>query len=134
MDARAIDTEIVMIQLFCFLIFGLVAGLCASTVHAGSFCLGGPGVAPQCIYDDINTCKKNADPPNTNCFVNGSSDLNQQGNAPYCLVTSQRIAECIYVDRGQCNMEASRKGGICRDNTGNDSEENPYRYDTRIQN
>lgn len=111
----------------------LLPALVAHPSFAGSFCLGGQGVAPQCLYDDIETCNKNANPPNTNCFVNSEATLNQQGNSPYCVVTSQLIAECIYVDRSQCNDEAARKGGICRDNTGNDTEENPYRYDTRIQ-
>lgn len=131
MEAGAIYPEKRVMKALWLL--GAFLFLDTSQASAASFCLAGPGLSPQCIYDDVGTCKRAARPPSTDCFANEEVKLMQHGNAEYCLVTSQRVAECIYSDRGQCNAQALKQNAVCKSNTDNDIKENPYRYDTRVQ-
>lgn len=111
----------------------IFAALAPQAAQAARFCMAGIGFPPQCIYDDIETCRRAIQPPNTSCIVNPEMQPALYGNSDYCLVTSQGISECIYTDRGQCNIEARRKDALCMDNTRQNFEQNPYRYDTRVQ-
>ena len=101
---------------------------------SGTFCVGGVAQSPQCIYDDVTSCIRAADPPVTACLVSQTAVLGYVGGGRYCTVGSERMAQCLYVDRSQCNAEAIRSGNICIDRNAVADETNPFRYDTRVQN
>lgn len=107
----------------------------ATQAFAGNFCLGGSGMTPLCIYDDIRTCEQSTEPPNTSCFLNPEAYLQYSGSSDYCVVTSTLVAQCLYVDRSQCSEEAARTGALCVDNKRQpeDNETNPFYYDPRVQ-
>jgi hypothetical protein len=117
------------------IIFVAMMALCPSVAQAaGTFCIGGFGMPPQCIYDDVVSCLHAADPPNTACLINNDAVLSYIGGSRYCTVGSERVAQCFYVDRQQCNTEATRVRRICVDSLGQTDENNPFRYDNRVQN
>jgi hypothetical protein len=103
---------------------------------ASTFCLAGNGMAPQCIYDDAALCRQAAsESTSVGCIVNPDSTLSYNGGSTYCVVGSDLMAECLYVDRNQCRAVASQRRAVCvsRDSRAGD-ENNPYRYDPRVQN
>lgn len=105
----------------------------ANTVQAATFCVVSAGISPQCLYDDVAQCQKNAG-ANSACTVNPLSKLTYSGNMNYCVVRNSSFAECNYIDRSQCNDEARRGKAICVENpntkkTGSEM----YDYDSRIQ-
>ncbi len=104
-----------------------------SGAKAAQFCMGGYGMALQCIYDDAAGCLEAQDPPGTFCTVNPEAVLNYSGNGRYCAVSSGQVAECIYSDRSQCNTEANRRRGVCIDRVTMQDKYNPYKGDPRIQ-
>lgn len=107
--------------------------LCPGVATAGTFCIGGTGVPPQCIYDDVVSCLRAARSP-LSCLINNEAVLSYIGGSRYCTVGSERVAQCFYVDRQQCNTEATRVRRICVDSLGQTDENNPFRYDNRVQN
>ena len=112
--------------------FGVL--MAPTLVQAAAFCVAGPGLPPQCLYDDIVTCQRASDPPNSACIVNPQTVLSYVGGSNTCLVSPSRIAQCIYTDRDQCNGEAYRSGGVCISRTDMaDNNADPYRFDPRIQ-
>ncbi len=104
----------------------------SSAAHASPFCIAGMGMPPQCIYDDIQVCRQAAS-ANTSCVANPETLLNYSGGARYCTVTSHLSAQCIFNDRAQCRKEASLRKEICIDRMDVTNVNNPYRFDSRIQ-
>lgn len=118
---------------YAFFLF-LSLMLLATDARAASFCVAGLGLSPQCLFDDIKTCRKAVNTRDTSCIVNPAAVLSYSGGARYCRVTSYLSAECIFIDRAQCNKEAAAIQAICIDRMSMNDENNPYRYDDRIQN
>lgn len=118
------------------LTISMIAVLCLapSAAKAGTFCIAGAGLEPQCYYDDIRSCRRASDPPNTACVVSPQAYLTYAGGARYCTVDESAQAQCYYADRSECSTEADRARKLCIDrqlmHAGND----PFRYDPRIQN
>jgi hypothetical protein len=83
----------------------------ALPVMAGDYCIGGIGLPLQCIYDDVESCARAAEPPSTACILNSEARVHITGQSEYCVIHSGGVGECVYVDR----------------------ESDPYIYDTRIQ-
>jgi len=108
--------------------------LFAAPAVAGTFCVAGSAMTPQCFYEDVQGCTRASDPPSTYCMVNPDAYLSYVGGGRYCTVGSERVAQCLYTDRSQCNSEASRTRSLCLDRDGMTDENNPYRYDNRVQN
>ena len=120
------------------IILALFLGIILSAAYtpsaqAGNFCIGGAGLPLQCIYDDVETCARAAEPPTTSCVLNPEAKLHIYGQSDYCLIHSGGIGECLYVDRGQCNDDAERAKGICINRTTVGRESDPYIYDPRVQ-
>lgn len=115
-----------------FIVFLVLAG--PLPAMASPFCVGGAGIAPQCLYDDAVLCKKAAHPPNTSCVVNPDATLSYVGGANYCLVQSSLLAQCLFVDRNQCNGEARKSHGVCIDRRSVKDDNNPFKFDNRVQN
>ena len=101
---------------------------------AATFCIGGVGMPLQCLYDDVEGCRRAEEPPNTFCAVNPDAVLSYYGGARYCTVSAFLQAECLYIDRAQCHSEALRRKMVCVDRETRLDEMNPYRFDNRIQN
>ncbi len=114
--------------------FLFLALLLAHSAQAATFCVGGAGYPPQCLYDDIALCRQAASPPSTSCIINPEVTLSYIGGGRYCTVGSERVAQCLYVDRALCNSEATRRGVVCFDRDAVSDDINPFRYDSRIQN
>jgi hypothetical protein len=112
------------------LLFILLYG---NTAVAGTFCLAGQAISPQCIYDDVESCSRASNPPSTSCIINSDSYFTFTGNSTYCVVSSSAVAQCLYVDRGQCNDEAAKSKGICVDKINISESSDPYRFDPRVQ-
>jgi hypothetical protein len=120
-----------------FLFAGIVTMACLSapgSARASTFCVAGAAMPPQCLYEDVRGCVKAAAPPNTFCTINPEVGLIYYGSQRYCTVQSDRLAQCMFVDRSQCNQEAYRNGAICIDREEIKDDLNPFRYDQRIQN
>lgn len=105
----------------------------SATAQAAPFCIAGMGMPLQCIYDDIKVCRMAISSPQHNCIANPDAVLSYSGGARYCRVTSYLSAECIFTDRAQCRKEASLHDNICLDRMSMKDENNPYRFDDRIQ-
>ena len=105
----------------------------AIPANAANFCLVGPATPMQCIYDDAAVCRQASRPPETSCATNPDAVLNYSGNSRYCTVSSNLAVSCIYIDRSQCNEEASRRREVCIDRIGMNDKNNPYRDDPRVQ-
>ena len=118
-----------------YFFFLFVAGLLAfpNFVNAASFCLAGPALPPQCIYDDVQVCLKATEPPNTTCVINPETYIAYTGNSEYCVAKSSKTALCYYVDRDQCNQEAQRSQSICVQRPLTEDNKGVYQYDQRIQ-
>ena len=101
---------------------------------AGTFCVAGVGMPPQCLYEDVESCERDAVSQDTSCTINPESDLMFYGSSRYCTVQADRLAQCMYADRNQCSKEASRNNAICIDRETIKDDINPFRYDNRIQN
>lgn len=101
--------------------------------YAGAFCLAGPALAPQCFYDDVQTCSKAAEPPSTSCVINPESYFAYTGSSKYCVVYSPGVAECFYIDRSQCNSTAEKAKGLCVDREDISQSSDPFKYDPRLQ-
>lgn len=115
--------------LFMFFVFLSIP----TQVFARNYCIAGAGLQPICIYDDVESCAKAAEPPSTACIINSEAVINMRGNGEYCLIHSGNIGECLYMDRGQCNDDAARAKGICVDRSTIGRESDPYLYDPRVQ-
>jgi hypothetical protein len=110
--------------------------LAAAPAQAGTFCVSGPTLAPQCIYEDIQSCKAAA-MSDAACTISPDAYLMYYGAAKYCTVTTDRLAQCLYDDRGQCNAAAGRDQALCIDREEVKQDQvnpDPFRYDQRIQN
>lgn len=116
---------ICILVLSCIVAFSLPA-------KAGTFCVVGQAVTPQCLYEDVASCTA-ATSTNTYCDINPDARIMYYGSQPYCIVGSDRIAQCLYIDRGQCNSEAGKARAICTERAQDSNDISPYRYDNRIQ-
>jgi hypothetical protein len=108
--------------------------LMPALAQAATFCITGPGMAPQCLYEDVVSCRQAATPPSTACIVNPEAPLSFYGGSRYCTLGAERIASCIYTDRGQCNRDADNGAGICIDREAMADDISPFRFDNRLQN
>jgi hypothetical protein len=106
----------------------------AQQASAGTFCVAGSAMPPQCLYEDVHSCERDAASPDLFCTLNPEVYLMFYGSSRYCTVQADRLAQCMYADRGQCNREASRNNAICIDRETIKDDINPFRYDNRIQN
>ncbi len=115
-----------LLSLFC---------LIGETAYAATFCLVDIGLAPQCIYDDVDTCRKARSSQTASCTLNFETSpyINFTGSSRYCTVSASKIGQCIFSDREQCNREAGRSNVVCIDRTGMQDKDNPYKYDPRVQ-
>jgi hypothetical protein len=101
--------------------------------NAGTFCIAGPALQPQCLYEDVDSCERDAAAPDTYCTVNPEAYLMYHGSQRYCTVQPDHLAQCLYDDRSQCNREAGRNKAICIDRETIKDDTNPFRFDNRIQ-
>jgi hypothetical protein len=101
--------------------------------NAGMFCVAGPALQPQCLYEDVESCQRDAASSDTYCTINPDTYLMYYGSQRYCTVQPDRTAQCLYADRGQCNREAGRNQAICIDRETIKDDINPFRFDNRIQ-
>jgi hypothetical protein len=122
------------------LLLAFMAVVTARTVLAASFCMVGQGMPPQCYYDDIAACQQAANSPGNYCEISPDAQVMYFGDARYCTVRSDRVAQCLYVDRNACNAEAARTQAICfdrisigKDKDTKEKNPDPFRYDNRIQ-
>jgi len=118
---------------FLFIISALFL-IIPSGAQASTFCVAGAGMANQCLYDDVASCRQAASPPATACVINSEADLIYYGGSRYCTVGSDRVASCLYADRGQCNRDADNGAGVCIDREAMADDINPFRFDNRLQN
>ncbi len=90
-----------------------VAALPAPAALAAPFCLETQTVPPQCIYFDVNDCRREASHQQAACVINPQeASLTPSGGA-YCVVTSGLASSCDYQDASACFREAVHQGGIC---------------------
>lgn len=120
----------------CLFLLALLFGVlvCGTSAQAGTFCITGPGLPPQCDYDDVKNCLQSAQSPSSYCQVNPEADLMYYGPLKYCIVQSDRLAQCLYIDRKECNAVAAQQGAVCFDRALLNDDINPFRFDDRIQN
>lgn len=111
----------------------MTVALSAAPSFAATFCVAGIGFPLQCLYEDVPSCVRASEPPNTYCSVNPEATLSYVGGSPYCAVGANRVAECLYVDRNQCMSAALKQDGVCFDREAMQDDRNPYRFDNRIQ-
>lgn len=105
----------------------------AGTARAASFCVAGMSTPPQCLYEDITSCERAADPPNTFCEVNATTRLYYYGSGRYCAVQSNRIAQCLFNDPSQCYEAVFQDKSVCVDREASKDNIDPYRYDQRLK-
>ena len=101
---------------------------------AGTFCIVGTAIPPQCYYDDVASCVGASAPPNTFCSVNPTATLTYYGTSRYCTVQSDRLAQCMYSDMVECNAAPGPVPAVCIDRQGIASDVNPFRYERRVEN
>lgn len=106
--------------------------LLAQGAQAATFCVGGPGISRQCLYEDVRLCQRAAKPPESYCTINPQAVLSYLGGSRYCVVDSSRLAQCLYTDRNQCNDVAARSASVCIERQ--TDEFSPFSNDTRVQN
>ena len=111
----------------------LLLVLSAEGAMAGSFCVVGMAIPPQCMYDDIVTCNAASTPPDTYCDVNPQAHLMYYGSQQFCAVDSHLLAQCQYNSRTLCQGTLGGQPVICIDRGEKPDDVNPYRYDSRAQ-
>lgn len=118
-------------------VLGLMAGFMAISSMAGTFCVVGTGMPPQCHYDDAASCARAVTGFDSSCTINPELELMYYGSQPYCAVTADRVAQCLYDDRGACIRASGNGQSVCISRRAQlkeiDNDANPFRYDTRIQ-
>lgn len=119
-----------------YFIAAVVSGLMfgVNPAVAGTFCVTGTAIPPQCFYDDVSACVGASAPPNTFCSVNPAAELTYYGTSRYCTVQSDRLAQCMYSDFVECNAAPGPVPAICVDRQGMSSDVNPFRYERRVEN
>ncbi len=101
---------------------------------AAAFCIERPGAAPECMYDDVNECRKRAIQQQGLCNANPLHPFMQIGSGRFCLADSSQTATCVYPDRGACTRDAQRTGGACLDNRPRNAvQPNPYVNDPLVR-
>jgi len=100
---------------------------------AAPFCLGGIGMPPQCIYDDVQVCRRAVNAPDLTCVINPDAIFTYFGSSRYCAVGSDLVAQCLYVDRNECNNARASGASICFDRAIVTDPSNPFRFDPRLQ-
>ncbi len=117
--------------------FGAV-GMClmlltgASDTWAATFCVVGPAIPPQCLYESVNDCIRASDSINTFCGINPETHLSYYGSQRYCTVDSARITQCLFSSWDECSRAASRQAAICIDREAKADDVNPFKYDQRL--
>jgi hypothetical protein len=98
--------------------------------NAAPFCLTKPGMTPLCIYHEAQQCDEQARVEAGVCTNNPEELPLEAGIYPFCVVTSQLVSECIYVDRDTC-VEASlaRGNSVCIRNDRRAIDEDQNNYD-----
>jgi hypothetical protein len=97
------------------LIPGVVIGFLVGphTASAAPFCLSSPAIPPQCMYYDADLCSKDSAKQGGYCVPNPAELHAGVGSGQYCMVTSQGVTECNFLDRVSCATEALRQHGAC---------------------
>jgi len=82
---------------------------------AAPFCLQNEGLPPQCIYQDPNSCARDARQQGgtSTCSVNPREVRNIQGMGAFCVVVAGVSPSCVYVDRASCDRAAGQLNGVC---------------------
>lgn len=95
----------------------LVALLLAmpAAAWAAPFCIKSEMLPPQCIYQDVQQCDREALRQNATCAANPDEITLTPGNGRYCVVTSAHVSLCAYGDRTTCARDAATQGGTCTD-------------------
>jgi hypothetical protein len=93
----------------------LLATIPVAAPMAAPFCLQNPGLPPQCIYWDPDSCNREAHRQSTEgtCGANPLEVRNLRGSGKYCVVIPGVAPSCIYVDRGTCDQQAARLHAVC---------------------
>lgn len=117
-----------------FLLLALLPIFYAQALQAAPFCVQVQGIPPECIYDDAVQCRKRAAELGGLCAPNAAEITIPAGTGRYCIVDSNRIVQCNYVDRTSCNNDAVRGGGACMEAPNQGVQPDPYRQDPNINN
>ncbi len=67
----------------------------------------------QCIYYDASQCQKDSQKQGGYCTANPDELRTPVGYGQYCMVTSQQVSLCVYLNRESCTAEATRQHGAC---------------------
>ncbi len=106
----------------------------AAPAFAGTFCLAGVAMPPQCLYEDVHSCIRAVNANDLTCVVNPDASLSYIGGNRYCQVDANRVAQCLYVDRNECNNANHGGDKLCFDRAIMTDTSNPFRLDPRLQN
>jgi hypothetical protein len=87
-------------------------GLAAPAV-AAPFCVQTMAVPPQCIFFDAASCQQRATQMGGTCTANPDEIQVQAEQGRYCVVTSEHVASCMYVDENSCDTEAKHAHAVC---------------------
>ncbi|HUA55666.1 MAG TPA: hypothetical protein VMB81_26005 [Candidatus Sulfotelmatobacter sp.] len=92
-------------------------GLHGSPGHAAPYCLEAVGLPLQCVYADVQVCRRDALRTTSSvCTVNANEvKLPKMPAGRFCLVVNGPVVQCEYADRRTCDAEAARRSGICSD-------------------
>ncbi len=94
-------------------LFGSPAAVAAP--WQGAYCVVGPGLLPNCRFEDEASCARAAVTANAGCVARnalGTPMSIAPKNAGYCLV-SGGDAKCYYFDAQSCAKAAQLEGGTC---------------------
>lgn len=106
--------------------------LIPSIAASAPFCVESQGLAAECWYHDIRTCREEATARNGFCSVNRSEITIAESGAPYCVIDSSGIPVCAFQGGESCQEAAARMGGVCFENTGGDAVSDPFRFDRAL--
>lgn len=100
---------------------------------AAPFCVETRGIHPQCHFFDATECRRRSIQLSGVCTANLTEITLLPGIGKYCLVYSNRTALCSYADRGSCDSDALRNGGVCIDNRPQGKQKDLYRLDPNLK-
>lgn len=112
----------------------LMAMLAAFPAQAAVFCVEATGMAPQCHYHDVRQCHRDAQAAQGACMVQKTAITSITGMERFCLVLANGFAQCIYADANTCGRDARTNNGVCMNNTLQNHENSPYRFEMNTVN
>jgi hypothetical protein len=80
---------------------------------AAPFCLTSLAIPPQCLYYDVTLCNRDSAKQGGNCVPNPAEQHAGVGSGQYCMMTSQGVTLCNFLNRESCAAEAVRQHGAC---------------------